>query len=219
MAKANEVDTEERLMIGGVRSTELIAPVAKATTDPDPIFAAIERHRQSRDELNAKVDIENDDPLWAAENAASHEVFEMRPLTLAGTRAKIKFWQDIERGDAGYMPPKRVAQVLDTLLPEHLPVSEDAARSQANAENNTKQLVNSEAFGRWLDAEPAINEMVAVSEVLSRLTMEGGVSRNAMDFLIYLLGDKVQEVYGAWRAVFPPVKKRPQSEHSSSEAA
>jgi hypothetical protein len=92
--------------------------------------------------------------------------------------------------------------------------------AKANPENTIEQLIESEVRRRLLNAEPAIHEMLAVSEVLSRLTMESGaVSRNAMDFLTYLLGDKVREVYNSWRAGFPAVENPSQPEHSSEEAA
>jgi hypothetical protein len=93
---------------------EAMAPhvrtVPSSPPEPDPIYAAIERHRRARSEANALVaaaDVKSDHPhyatlqkpvdkAWRKEDALVWKLVEIKPTTAAGLTALIRYVVEME---------------------------------------------------------------------------------------------------------------------------
>ena len=75
-----------RTMMAAALAT-LVAPSALATPEPDPIFAAIEHHRQAWETLKRAPHDDDQMRLHEAVLVAESEVVNIRPTTTAGAVA------------------------------------------------------------------------------------------------------------------------------------
>jgi hypothetical protein len=79
-------------------------------TDADPIFAAIQRYRDASASFAAlfEMDLEDDDPRKAvamdATSATADALLEIRPTTVEGVAALLRFAYEHEKGNHGVWP-------------------------------------------------------------------------------------------------------------------
>jgi hypothetical protein len=94
-----------RTMMAAALAT-LVAPgVALASPEPDPIFAAIERHRQAWETLNSAPHDDDQMRLHVAVLEAESEVVNVRPTTTAGAVALRAYHREHRYRERMYPAP------------------------------------------------------------------------------------------------------------------
>ena len=94
-----------RTMMAAALAT-LVAPrVALATPEPDPIFAAIEHHRQAWEALESAPHDDDQMRLHVAVLAAESEVVNIRPTTTAGAVALRTYHREHRYRERMYPTP------------------------------------------------------------------------------------------------------------------
>jgi hypothetical protein len=125
MAKANERSTlipSRRAVLAGIATAPALAAPALALSSgaPDPIFAAIERHRAAAEAYTAGVDeqaeletadVPDDDPRWedferrfkvifGQLNKTGRQLFEA-PMSIAGLVTLVEYMEEQRRAGNG----------------------------------------------------------------------------------------------------------------------
>lgn len=97
---------------------------AESITEPDPTFAAIERHKAVRTEIDGLIDPSDDvvDSWVDIEDDRLVDLLMSRPTTTTGLAALLRYLAaHCKRDDHGlfarYYPHTRIRQAADQLLP------------------------------------------------------------------------------------------------------
>ena len=126
--------TDRRSILRGLAALSFAgAPVALVSTTIDPIFDAIERHRQSDEahrtavlkgahliEIPAEIEAESG-AASDAEVMARHDMHEIVPTTMAGLMAYVVHWQEYTSKDrwnleqVGWEAFPTIAEALRTI--------------------------------------------------------------------------------------------------------
>jgi uncharacterized protein (DUF1501 family) len=116
--KATSNLSRRTLLAGAAAAVPAAAiPALALAAAPDPIFAVIKAYRQATDALNAAPDPADDDPLWALEAEAFKSFIDTRPLTLAGTHAKLACVESTLGADTGVYSTAMWLRVMRNSVP------------------------------------------------------------------------------------------------------